>query len=258
MTYYADLSPYEFTFQDAPALNVGWLDTVHPFPTGDVAADVVDALIRHAASPVNVTRGVHDCEFCDVESPLTVWTAGGSVRALLGFSEIQLIGTGGIRYAAPTLIVHYVTAHGYLPPIEFLDALMSSQATPELQPLGTLAPSAGGGSWRGSQLDRLEPMNKSERRNVIQYLEGCPTMEAWMCATEDEIGGKFVVSGGCNIASDGTWYWRLDAIEYIRHYGIRIPKQALQHFESRDWTAPELTEDGQRAVKRELERMFPT
>ena len=257
MTYYPDLSPYEFTIRDAPALNVGWLDSDHVFPTGEVAAAAFDRLIRHGASPVHVTRGVHDCQLCEAESPFTVWTADGSVRAWLGFSEIHVVGTDGIRYAAPSLIVHYIAAHGYLPPIEFIEAVMFAEATPELLPLGTLAPSAGAGPWRGAHLDRSEPMNKSERRNVIQYMEGCPTVEAWMCATQDEIGDKFWVSGGCNIASDGTWYWRLDAIEYIRHYGIRIPRAAMLHFEERDWTAPQMSDEGERAVKRELERMFP-
>ena len=78
-----------------------------------------------------------------------------------------------------------------------------------------------------------------------------------MCATEDELEGKFFSGGGCNLASDGTWYWRLDAVEYIRHYGIRIPDAAIRHFESQDWTAPRMTPEGKGAVTSELARMFP-
>ena len=139
MTYYPDLTPYEYTVQDAPALNIGWLAKGNEFPTGDVGPDVVDALIRHAAAPVNVMRGVHDCEFCEAESPQTVWTADGSVSAWLGFSEIHVSGTDGIRYAAPTLIVHYVTEHDYLPPAEFIDALMGPSGWSKKSPFESVS-----------------------------------------------------------------------------------------------------------------------
>ncbi|WP_457757930.1 DUF7919 family protein [Streptomyces rubiginosohelvolus] len=32
----------------------------------------------------------------------------------------------GVAYAAPELVAHYVEAHGYLPPIEFMEAVLSS------------------------------------------------------------------------------------------------------------------------------------
>lgn len=32
----------------------------------------------------------------------------------------------GVGYAAPELIAHYVEAHDYLPPTEFIEAVLSS------------------------------------------------------------------------------------------------------------------------------------
>ncbi|WP_455682030.1 DUF7919 family protein [Streptomyces violaceus] len=35
--------------------------------------------------------------------------------------------TSGVAYAAPELIAHYVEAHGYLPPADFVAAVLSSE-----------------------------------------------------------------------------------------------------------------------------------
>ncbi len=41
----------------------------------------------------------------------------------LGSAEIRVFGNGGKIYAAPNLIYHYVTVHGYKTPDEFVSAL---------------------------------------------------------------------------------------------------------------------------------------
>lgn len=56
--------------------------------------------------------------------------------------------------------------------------------------------------------------------------------------TRDEIGDRFGVSGGSAIISDGVYYWRADASEYILEYGIPIPNEALRHFEEIGWLSP--------------------
>jgi hypothetical protein len=44
----------------------------------------------------------------------------------LGSAEIRVPGSGGRIYAAPDLIYHYVEAHGYRPPDEFVEAVMAT------------------------------------------------------------------------------------------------------------------------------------
>ncbi len=44
---------------------------------------------------------------------------------LLGAAEIRVLSRMGTVYAAPNLIYHYVSAHGYKPPEEFLDAALT-------------------------------------------------------------------------------------------------------------------------------------
>lgn len=39
--------------------------------------------------------------------------------------EIRVLAKTGQWYAAPTLVHHYVTWHNYLPPQEFIDAVLS-------------------------------------------------------------------------------------------------------------------------------------
>jgi hypothetical protein len=39
-------------------------------------------------------------------------------------AEIRVVGNNGRVYASPMMLVHYVEAHGYLPPQEFIDAVM--------------------------------------------------------------------------------------------------------------------------------------
>lgn len=124
MSYYEDLTPYEFLPGDRPALNVGWLDSVHQYTTGDVAEPLREILRRLAVTaPTNQTRGFHHCELCDLrvsETPTVEWS--GKSRHL-GSAEIWVALEGGPVYACPDLIVHYVEVHNYCPPAEFLAAL---------------------------------------------------------------------------------------------------------------------------------------
>ena len=79
--------------------------------------------MKLAGEPANVTRGLHNCELCDQQSPILIDAVDGlHGSAVLGFGEVLVDGDGEI-YAAPTLIVHYIDRHNYLPPDQFLTAL---------------------------------------------------------------------------------------------------------------------------------------
>lgn len=107
MTYFADLTPYTYLeLDDPPALpvvTVGWLDAEHEFPKGQCPDDLVATLAGLAEEPVQLTRGYHYCELC---------------KEARGNGEIHVRDEKFV-YAAPTLVVHYITAHGYLPPEAF-------------------------------------------------------------------------------------------------------------------------------------------
>lgn len=124
MTYFEDLTPYSYSEWSEPMVNVGWLDRGHEFETGDVDPKLASALTNLAAHPVNMMRGLHNCQFCDVESPIAIDSAGQS--AFLGSGEIHVRSEPGVLYAAPTLIVHYLMTHKYRPPQPFVDAVLGT------------------------------------------------------------------------------------------------------------------------------------
>lgn len=123
VAYYADLSPYEYTNTDLPMLNVGWLAAGHEFRTGGVPNEVLSRLLRLADAQVNIMRGVHDCEFCAEESPIRMAAPNERGYVALGMGEIRVTGDCGRLYAAPSLILHYIQAHDYRPPDDFIRAV---------------------------------------------------------------------------------------------------------------------------------------
>src|SRR5690242_3831921 len=109
--YFPDLSPYRYgsTEPVADILNVGWLSASHSFTTGPVDDQLIDALQTLVASPVNLYRGHHYCEFCpkpffkEDANELRLIDAGPGT---FGTGEIRIVATSGITYVAPVLILH--------------------------------------------------------------------------------------------------------------------------------------------------------
>lgn len=132
MTWFEDLSPYTYcenvwtppgTAAAPTAVNVGWLDGVHPFATADPRPELVEALLRLCRKRVNVMRVMHRCELCaEPELGIVEQIDGETIH--LGNTEIRVIAADGTLYAAPTLIAHYVAEHHYLPPTAFVTAAM--------------------------------------------------------------------------------------------------------------------------------------
>ena len=52
-------------------------------------------------------------------------------RIHLGYADIYIFGKRGKIYKAPNMVYHYVTAHHYKPPDEFVEALKISPCPPE-------------------------------------------------------------------------------------------------------------------------------
>lgn len=111
--YYQDLTPYVYDGRPPRPclLNVGWLDKSACFPNGIASERFVRTLSRLCEAPVRAARGIHGCPFCPGPHIAT------------GNAEIRVLGSDGTVYAAPTLILHYVVVHHYLPPPEFIDAV---------------------------------------------------------------------------------------------------------------------------------------
>lgn len=95
-------------------LNVGWLEVGRPYAKGVVPAVFVEKLeaVRRVQW-MNVCLGVQACDLCTGE------------EVAEGNGELRIPGEPGVAYAAPFLVAHHVTAHGYRPPRAFVDAVLA-------------------------------------------------------------------------------------------------------------------------------------
>jgi hypothetical protein len=116
MAFYEDLSHYNYTHHSKRELNIGWLEKGQPFNMGEVPAGFIDRLNLYLNSDFTLFHclGDHDCEFCEKRESACC--------------EIRVVSIDGQVYAAPELIKHYIEAHSYLPPQEFIDAVMNGPA----------------------------------------------------------------------------------------------------------------------------------
>lgn len=142
-----------------------------------------------------------------------------------------------------------------------------------VKPLGLFGKFPGSELKRGELLALAGALAEGERAAIASYLRAGAIVFAIMECTKDVIGafpkirrenirpgvnileawgGAFAVSGGSAILTDGTFYWRLDAADYVEHYGIGLPEEFLCHGRSLGWSAPQLTPERVLAIDRYL------
>lgn len=100
----------------APIVYVGWLGTWRPYKKGMTAPAFRQRLVKFCASPSRFHRGFFRCRqgVCKLR-----------LRSEFGAGELIVIGSAQI-FLAPSLIGHYVTHHSYLPPVQFIEAVLGS------------------------------------------------------------------------------------------------------------------------------------
>ena len=131
MTWFADMGGVSMAAAGDHVRAVGWLHPDHPYPRGAVPAEFAARLREFArlaghcveALGFGMFRGVHACEFCRPRLP------PGRARGSLNFG----VPAAELLYVAPEMVAHYVDAHGYAPPPEFVAAVLASPlpGTPE-------------------------------------------------------------------------------------------------------------------------------
>ncbi len=104
-----------------PLLAVGWLEHPQPFISGaltSAAFSKLKALVEQTreAYPHYYFRGVKSCSFC-------LFAGLPSLGPDWSRENIFVPGAGAV-YVAPGGIVHYIEAHSYLPPPEFVGAVL--------------------------------------------------------------------------------------------------------------------------------------
>ena len=118
MSWFPDLGTTTQVDSGEHVRAVGWLSAQQPFPVGAVPAGILDRLWQFAGKSDDsidalgwgIAMGLHDCELCN----------GCSGTRNFGVPSSELL------FVAPQMLPHYVEVHRYLPPAEFMRALMQS------------------------------------------------------------------------------------------------------------------------------------
>ena len=100
---------------------VGWLECKRLYSTGSVPAAFYAALNEHVSTawqPVGMP-GIHLCDFCPQPLP-NGYFVGGNSNVWIPCEDWV--------YVAPGLILHYIEAHSYRPPLEFVNAVLAAPA----------------------------------------------------------------------------------------------------------------------------------
>lgn len=125
--YFEDLSHYRY-YTPKPfcdVWNIGWLDRDHEYSLGSVdnttigiIRDLVFGEYPRVRPHVNVIRGNHPCNLCELAELIPAREA----ELVAGSSELWIPCRNGI-FAAPSMLLHYLSYHNYKPPAAFLEAL---------------------------------------------------------------------------------------------------------------------------------------
>src|SRR4051812_16575626 len=120
MAHFADLDTATQIATGPHVRAVGWLSAEHSYPEGSVSESFI-ARLRTLCAGWNdsvralrwpVAAGPHTCELCK-----EFRTSGN-----LG------IPADGVLFVAPEMVAHYVEKHEYLPPREFIQAVLMTPA----------------------------------------------------------------------------------------------------------------------------------
>ena len=125
MSFLPDLSAWAGNGLGEHARAVGWLDPVHEFSTGTVSIGFFERLVALLKSPWQpaAAAGRHRCAFCKFTGgPSSISYAGDTI--VLG-SSVLVVPSANALFVAPSMIAHYVDAHGYSPPQAFMEAVLN-------------------------------------------------------------------------------------------------------------------------------------
>ena len=117
MTFFPDLSESTMVSSGKHIRAIGWLSNDHDYTTGKAPSEFAPRLAEVCENWTSCLEelgfglfmGCHTCEFCGQ------FRADGNIGIPLD----------NLLYVAPEMVHHYVTKHQYLPPPEFVTAVMA-------------------------------------------------------------------------------------------------------------------------------------
>jgi hypothetical protein len=83
-------------------------------------------LLPLCLEPIELYRGFHECDLNGCKNIALKFTLPNGEEEWLGNGEIEVAGENGKSYRAPSLVYHYIVEHNYLPPPEFITAVLNT------------------------------------------------------------------------------------------------------------------------------------
>jgi hypothetical protein len=130
MSWFDDLSPCDYYGEEHAARfrAIGWLEEGRDFRRGKVDLRFVHKLVLLLGEPSPLERSTdpHYCSLCVYSrgpSEFHLFQSPGMPSVPMGNRNLVLPGAG-FCYVAPSLVLHYMDAHQYVPPDEFIKAVL--------------------------------------------------------------------------------------------------------------------------------------
>jgi hypothetical protein len=119
----SDLEQVDVVGLGTSGVAVGWLAADRAYTRGEVEPEsffALAALLRNPWSPA-VLAGRYPCPFCRFTGgPWSMHVDGSAITLGTG---LVFVPSESRIFVAPSMILHYIDAHGYAPPPEFLAAV---------------------------------------------------------------------------------------------------------------------------------------
>jgi len=120
MAYEPDLA------QSGSFTSVGYLSGDRDYPQGETSDSVFDRLALLAMLRLFSCMGHHDCDLGTCRSGLPQLESKWRGMTIPRYCSNEiLVPNRTWIYRAPALILHYIRAHHYLPPVCFIDAVLA-------------------------------------------------------------------------------------------------------------------------------------
>lgn len=130
MSWYDDLAPCDYLGPEHAAglKAVGWLEEGREYRRDKCDPRFVHKLVLLLADPWEHERATdpHYCSLCSFSrgpSEFRLWQSPGMPPVPMGNRNLFVPGAGFL-YIVPSLVLHYIDAHQYAPPEEFVKAVL--------------------------------------------------------------------------------------------------------------------------------------
>ena len=109
---------------DSGMISVAYLARDCEYSQGEVSDEVFERLVSLVKRPFGAWCGFHNCDLdpCGSGSPLALKYKGQAIPTHC--STDILVPGDCVVYVAPALILHYIRAHRYRPPADFIGAVL--------------------------------------------------------------------------------------------------------------------------------------